>query len=100
MVKNPGLQTLVFSPARLIGNVMASLAGRTMTRRAWAYVDAVDAKGEESHGRLVRNWEIDSGHHIMNTEEGKKVEAMLWSETMEELERVAGVRAFLGVQQQ
>lgn len=40
------------------------------------------------------------GHHMMNTEEGKKVEAKLWSETMEELERVAGVRAFLGVQQQ
>lgn len=37
---------------------------------------------------------------MMNTEEGKKVEAKLWSETMEELERVAGVRAFLGVQQQ
>lgn len=34
---------------------------------------------------------------MMNIEEGKKVEVKFWFEIMEELERVVGVRVFLGV---
>ncbi|KAK4180602.1 hypothetical protein QBC36DRAFT_319678 [Triangularia setosa] len=98
LVKNTGLQDLMpYFPARLVGNAIGRLAGRTMTQGAWAYVDAVDGKKEESHGRLVRNWEIDTAHPMMNTEDGKKVEEELWAETVEELEKVAGVKAILGV---
>ncbi|KAK0670109.1 putative short-chain dehydrogenase/reductase family protein [Cercophora samala] len=97
LVKSTGLQKSMPFPARLIGNVLGGLAGRTMTQGAWAYVDSVDGKKEESHGRLVRNWGIDPGHPMMNTDDGKKVEEKLWSETIEELDKVAGVRAILGL---
>lgn len=49
----------MFFLVRLIGNVMVSLVGRMMIWGVWVYVDVVDVKGEESYGRLVRNWEID-----------------------------------------
>ncbi|KAK0736260.1 hypothetical protein B0T21DRAFT_401800 [Apiosordaria backusii] len=101
LVKSTGLQDLMpYFPARLIANIMGRLAGRTMVQGAWAYVDAVDGKKEESHGKLVRNWEIEAGHQMMKTEDGKKVEEKLWAETVEELENVAGIKAILGVQQQ
>ncbi|KAK4202379.1 short-chain dehydrogenase reductase family [Triangularia verruculosa] len=101
LVKSTGLQDLMpYFPARLIANIMGRFAGRTLTQGAWAYVDAVEGQKEGSHGELVRNWDVDAGHQMMKTEDGKKVEERLWTETVEELDKLAGVKAILGSQTQ
>jgi hypothetical protein len=45
----------------IVGGVMSvakALTGRSLEDGAWTYVDAAVAKGKESHGCFVMDWEI------------------------------------------
>ncbi|KAK4188869.1 short-chain dehydrogenase reductase family [Podospora australis] len=79
---------------KVINFFVGVLMGRTVKQGGWAYLDAVAVKGPESHGRLVRDWEVGTYHPMIDTEEGGKILEGLWEETLDELE-FAGVRRIL-----
>ncbi|KAI8669635.1 hypothetical protein NCS57_00778900 [Fusarium keratoplasticum] len=60
--------------------------GTTVNNAAWRYVDGAVARGEESHGSLISDWEIHPYHPFMYTEEGKRFMDRLWKESIEELD--------------
>ncbi|KAJ3546926.1 hypothetical protein NM208_g1761 [Fusarium decemcellulare] len=60
--------------------------GTTVNNAAWRYVDGSVARGKESHGSLISDWEIHPYHPFMYTEEGKDFMAKLWKEILEELD--------------
>ncbi|RSL52511.1 hypothetical protein CEP54_010851 [Fusarium duplospermum] len=60
--------------------------GTSVNDAAWRYVDGAVARGKESHGSLISDWEIHPYHPFMYTEEGKKYMNRLWKESIEELD--------------
>ncbi|UPL00933.1 hypothetical protein LCI18_011867 [Fusarium solani-melongenae] len=60
--------------------------GTTVNNAAWRYVDGAVARGEDSHGSLISDWEIHPYHPFMYTEEGKRFMGRLWKESIEELD--------------
>ncbi|KAH8660012.1 hypothetical protein BX600DRAFT_414984 [Xylariales sp. PMI_506] len=51
---------------------------------AWTYVDAAVARGDESHGSFLSDWQIHSFHPMMYCKEGERIMDRLWDETMAE----------------
>ncbi|KAK8056156.1 Retinol dehydrogenase 14 [Apiospora rasikravindrae] len=51
---------------------------------ASTYVDAVAAKGIESHGSYLSEWSIRPYPPVMYTSEGERLQEKLWTEMMEE----------------
>ncbi|OQE36093.1 hypothetical protein PENCOP_c012G06882 [Penicillium coprophilum] len=86
LVGGSGLQQHAPAYIRAIFRFVHSIAARSTEQGAWAYVDAVAVKGQESHGGLVLNWNIHPFHPMMYEPNGKQVMERLWEETMEELE--------------
>ncbi|XXG96248.1 hypothetical protein Hte_002529 [Hypoxylon texense] len=89
---NPGLCTTEISKddsAPLIGRyvfwLFLNINGRSTDVGASAMVDAVAAKGKESHGSYVSDWTIQPYPTILYTKEGQDVGDRIWEETMEEL---------------
>lgn len=76
-------------------NQAIKLIARTPQAGASAYVNAVVAQGKESHGKFVSDWTIKPFPTVMYTEQGQKSQAILWEETLKELE-FAGVREIVG----
>ncbi|KAM0417470.1 hypothetical protein ACHAPT_012534 [Fusarium lateritium] len=65
---------------------LTKMLGTSVNNAAWRYVDAAVARGEESHGSLISDWEIHPYHPFMYTEEGKRFMDELWKETIDELD--------------
>ncbi|PFH62257.1 hypothetical protein XA68_14388 [Ophiocordyceps unilateralis] len=63
---------------------------RSVPVAAATYVDAVVARGIESHGSFISDWAIKPYPAIFYTPEGRKVRDRLWEETMEELNFAGG----------
>ncbi|KAK6218922.1 retinol dehydrogenase 12 [Colletotrichum tabaci] len=78
------------SPAlvRKIFGVAQYFLARPAEVGASVYLDAALAKGAESHGSFVSDWQIKPFPPIWYTEEGRKIEARLMDETMKELNPV------------
>ncbi|KAF7560012.1 hypothetical protein G7046_g4129 [Stylonectria norvegica] len=76
------------APVKAFLVLLKAATARSLQHAAWAYVDAVAVRGEETHGSFVMNWAIYPFHHLMYTPEGKKTMGRLWEETLEELEFV------------
>ncbi|KAK9413394.1 putative short-chain dehydrogenase reductase family protein [Seiridium unicorne] len=62
------------------------LLGTSVNNAAWRYIDATVARGKESHGSFLSDWEIHPFHPFMYTEEGNKFMDRLWNETVQELD--------------
>lgn len=75
--------------------VLKRLTSKTVEQAAWTYVDAVAAKGAESHGGSVMFWDVRGWPSIMYGEEGRKWMDDLWEETVEELSSIAHVDGIL-----
>ncbi|KXG52490.1 Short-chain dehydrogenase/reductase SDR [Penicillium griseofulvum] len=85
LVGGSGLQQHAPAYLRAIFRFVHIIAARSTEQGAWAYVDAVAVKGQESHGGLVLNWNIHPFHPMMYEPSGKQVTERLWEETIQEL---------------
>ncbi|KAI1407717.1 NAD(P)-binding protein [Hypoxylon sp. FL1857] len=65
--------------------IFQNLNGRAVEVGTSAVVDAVAAKGKESHGSYVSDWTIRPYPVLFYTKEGQQLRERLWEETMEEL---------------
>ncbi|KAH6655157.1 hypothetical protein BKA67DRAFT_227782 [Truncatella angustata] len=71
---------------RLLAWPLATLLGTSVNNAAWRYVDAAVARGPESHGSFVSDWEIHPFHPFQYTEAGDIFMDRLWDETVKELD--------------
>ncbi|RDW65100.1 putative short-chain dehydrogenase reductase family protein-2 [Coleophoma cylindrospora] len=71
---------------RLFAWPVATLLGTSVNKAAWTYIYAAIARGTESHGSFLSDWEINPFHAFMYTEEGKRFMDRLWIETLKELD--------------
>ncbi|KAJ5811054.1 Short-chain dehydrogenase/reductase SDR [Penicillium robsamsonii] len=85
LVGGSGLQQHAPAYLRAIFRLVHAIAARSIEQGAWAYVDAVAVKDQESHGGLVLNWKIHPFHPMMYEPSGKQATERLWKETMQEL---------------
>ncbi|KAI1102703.1 NAD(P)-binding protein [Jackrogersella minutella] len=65
--------------------VFQTVNARTVEAGTSAILDAVVAKGKESHGSYVSDWTIQPYPLPLYTNEGHKMKERVWEETMEEL---------------
>ncbi|RDA82561.1 hypothetical protein CP532_2936 [Ophiocordyceps camponoti-leonardi (nom. inval.)] len=61
------------------------LLARPLHVASSTYVDAVVARGRESHGSFISDWAIKPYPAVFYTSEGQQLRDRLWEETMEEL---------------
>ncbi|KAF7560644.1 hypothetical protein G7046_g3517 [Stylonectria norvegica] len=80
--------------ARFMFRTTANLLARKVSTGARQYVDAVAVKGVESHGGYVSESKVKPFPPLMYTDVGKRIQEILWNETMKELE-FAGVTKIL-----
>ncbi|KAI2617327.1 NAD(P)-binding protein [Hypomontagnella submonticulosa] len=80
-----GSDATITFPASLFFWLFRNINGRTVETGASALVDAVVAKGKESHGSYCSEWAIRPFPGIVYTKEGDDMKARIWEETMEEL---------------
>ncbi|KAL2059806.1 hypothetical protein VTL71DRAFT_10190 [Oculimacula yallundae] len=71
---------------RILTWPLTKMMGTSVNNAAWRYVDAAVARGEESHGSFLSDWEINPFHAFMYTEEGEEFMKCLWKETLEEFD--------------
>ncbi|KAK6221452.1 hypothetical protein LQW54_001554 [Pestalotiopsis sp. IQ-011] len=69
----------------LVTRMIVAVIGRSVEVGATTYVDAVVAKGPESHGAFLSDWTIKPYPAVWYKPEGKALTERLWEETMEEL---------------
>ncbi|KAI0168922.1 NAD(P)-binding protein [Hypoxylon sp. FL1284] len=81
----------------LFMKTLQAVMGRLPGVGASALVDAVVAKGEESHGSYVSDWTIQPYPPIMYTKEGEDVAEKIWEETLEELNFAGASRIVQGM---
>ncbi|KAI0532992.1 hypothetical protein GGR58DRAFT_488358 [Xylaria digitata] len=97
---NPGMTkgTEFFRGARACMRPIISfgqfLLARPVEVAASIYVDAVCARGKESHGSFLSDWTIKPYPPIYYTLEGREVRERLWEETMAEL-KFAGASSII-----
>ncbi|KAG6364988.1 hypothetical protein INS49_006593 [Diaporthe citri] len=70
---------------RKVVAVMQLLLARKADVAATTYVDAVAARGKDSHGAVLSDWTVKPYPSICYTPEGLAFRDRLWEETMEEL---------------
>ncbi|RCI12733.1 hypothetical protein L249_1062 [Ophiocordyceps polyrhachis-furcata BCC 54312] len=61
------------------------LLARPVRVASSTYVDAVVARGKETHGSFISDWAVKPYPAVFYTSEGKQLQDRLWEETMEEL---------------
>ncbi|KAI0430777.1 hypothetical protein F5Y09DRAFT_306862 [Xylaria sp. FL1042] len=71
------------------------LLARSVEVAASIYIDAVSARGKETHGAFLSDWTIKPYPPICYMKEGKEVRERLWTETMDEL-RFTGAPDIIG----
>ncbi|PMD40170.1 putative short-chain dehydrogenase [Hyaloscypha variabilis F] len=71
----------------LILRVLQWLVARTPEKGALCYVDAA-SKGEESHGQYLNHQKVWKPGELATSEEGVELRAKVWSEILDELEKI------------
>ncbi|KPM38305.1 hypothetical protein AK830_g8259 [Neonectria ditissima] len=82
---------------RFMFQFMASIMARPVAVGARQYVDAVVAKGAESHGGFVSEGRVKPFPVIMYEDAGRKVQEMLWQETLKEVAFIDPSRILAGL---
>ncbi|KAL4794275.1 hypothetical protein BDV19DRAFT_390335 [Aspergillus venezuelensis] len=93
-VDTPGLDRDLLGFEQVMIGAFRGVVARSLRDGAWAYINAVVAKGARSHGGWVANWDVYPFPKIMYTPDGKTDGEKLWEETLDEFEW-AGVRGIL-----
>ncbi|KAK0609388.1 Short chain dehydrogenase yanD [Lasiodiplodia hormozganensis] len=76
---------------RLPWNAMKVLQARSVEQAGWVAVNAAVVAGEESHGRFLGDMEVFEETDFIKSEDGRKIQAMLWEETVAEMSKLMEV---------
>ncbi|KAF4546060.1 Short-chain dehydrogenase reductase sdr [Lasiodiplodia theobromae] len=76
---------------RLPWNAMKVLQARSVEQAGWVAVHAAVVAGEESHGRFLGDMEVFEETDFIKSEDGRKIQAMLWEETVAEMSKLMEV---------
>ncbi|KAJ5128781.1 hypothetical protein N7448_002494 [Penicillium atrosanguineum] len=83
-IKGTELQRDLNGVGKMALGLLKAASARSVQVGVSTYLDAVVAKGKESHGCVLMNWDIFPYPSFMYSPEGKEVMGRLWDETMKE----------------
>ncbi|GME35945.1 Short-chain dehydrogenase/reductase SDR [Neofusicoccum parvum] len=71
--------------------VVKALRARTAEEGGWVGCNAVAVVGEESHGKFLLDMDVVEEDEFVKSQEGKRLQKMLWEETVEEMKKYVDV---------
>ncbi|KAJ6437245.1 Alpha/Beta hydrolase protein [Purpureocillium lavendulum] len=96
----PGMVNTGFNDAlpvyfRLPVKAVVALRGRTVDKAGWVALNAAVVAGKETHGRLLGDTTVEKPWAFMTSSEGQRLQRMLWNETMDEMEPLVALPAWM-----
>jgi NAD(P)-dependent dehydrogenase (short-subunit alcohol dehydrogenase family) len=70
---------------RIPANVVKAIRARSPEKGGWIALNAAVVAGAETHGRLLGDMAVEEPWKFIKSEEGQKVQKMLWNETVGEM---------------
>lgn len=70
---------------------LMKLRARAPEKAGWIALNAALVVGEESHGRLLGDKELEQLSGFVISEEGKRAQTMLWNETVDEMGELVAI---------
>ncbi|KAK7413847.1 hypothetical protein QQX98_007264 [Neonectria punicea] len=71
---------------RIPVNMVKAMIARSPEKAAWIGLNAAVVVGSETHGRLLEDMAVDEPWEFVSSEEGRRVQRLLWEETCAEME--------------
>lgn len=71
---------------RIPVNMVKAIRARSPQKAAWMALNAGVVVGSESHGRFLADMSVDEPCDFVKSEEGRRVQKLLWNETCDEME--------------
>ncbi|KAK1635340.1 hypothetical protein BDP81DRAFT_482339 [Colletotrichum phormii] len=83
-------------PFRLIADAVKAVRARTPEVAGWIGIHAVSVAGGETHGKMLGDKEIWEPQGFAVSDDGWRLQRMLWDETVDEMGRVTSVPGWMG----
>lgn len=71
------------------------MRARTPEKGTWIALHAALVAGKETHGRLLADKDIEELSGFIKSSEGKKIQEMLWNETVDEMEGLVTIPSWM-----
>ncbi|RMJ11801.1 hypothetical protein CDV36_008536 [Fusarium kuroshium] len=80
---------------RAFMKVVKALSARSPEKAGWIALNAAVVAGNENHGKLLGDLTIDTPSDFVKSDEGQRIQKMLWNETVDEMEGIMTVPAWM-----
>ncbi|KAM0421016.1 hypothetical protein ACHAPT_011259 [Fusarium lateritium] len=80
---------------RAFMKVVKALSARSPEKAGWIALNAAVVAGAETHGKLLGDMAIDTPSDFVKSAEGQRIQKMLWNETVDEMEGIMAVPAWM-----
>ncbi|EEU35599.1 uncharacterized protein NECHADRAFT_52355 [Fusarium vanettenii 77-13-4] len=80
---------------RAFMKVVKALSARSPEKAGWIALNAAVVAGAETHGKLLGDMTIDTPSDFVQSDEGQRIEKMLWNETVNEMGAIMAVPAWM-----
>ncbi len=76
-------------------NVVKAIRARSPKKAGWIALNAAVVAGAETHGRFLGDMAVQEPWEFIKSEEGQRVQKMLWNETIDELAGMVNLPAWM-----
>ncbi|KPM40834.1 hypothetical protein AK830_g5718 [Neonectria ditissima] len=83
---NTGMSDVLPIYLRIPVNLVKAIRARSPEKAAWIGLNAALVAGTETHGHLLEDVSVDKPSEFVVSEEGQRVQKLLWEETCEEMD--------------
>ncbi|KAF4963618.1 hypothetical protein FSARC_8403 [Fusarium sarcochroum] len=80
---------------RLPMNLIKAMRARSVDKAGWIGLHAALVAGEETHGKLLFDKDVGDLGDFVPSDEGRRIQGLLWEETVEEMRGLAEVPSWM-----
>lgn len=80
---------------RIPVNVVKAVRARSPEKAGWIALNAAVVVGAETHGRLLGDMEVAEPGEFIESQQGQRVQKMLWNETIDEMAGMVDLPAWM-----
>lgn len=92
---NTGMSDVLPVYLRIPMNIVKAIRARSPEKAGWIALNAGVVVGSESHGRFLEDMSVPEPCDFVKSEEGQRVQKLLWNETRDEMEGLLALPSWM-----
>ncbi|KAH7134181.1 hypothetical protein EDB81DRAFT_858828, partial [Dactylonectria macrodidyma] len=92
---NTGMSDVLPIYLRVPMNLVKAMVARAPEKAGWIALNAAIVVGTESHGRFLEDMVVDEPCGFVKSDEGRRLQTLLWDETCREMEGLIALPAWM-----